>query len=505
MPMTAAQLAACIAELAPRLAGARLDAVLQPAEHEVVLVFFRRETSETSTLLLSTHPRFARAHLLAHKPQAPVSPPRFCQYLRAHLVNARVLSLGQTPEEALLRLDFVARDDDGRESRPALLAELFGRTPNVIFVDESGVIRDALHHEREGRRPVLPGAAYVPWPKPPPRSLPAGATASAPSVDPVDDLHRARGLSWNEAAELFLGEAERAWEVERRRVDLARRIARWKKRLASTLASLARAEVEAGGADEDLRRGELVKANLFRIRTGDEEVEVEDFYQPELPRVRLPLQKNLDGKANAERYFHRYRKRKLAIEGIARRKADVERQLAEVAGWEERAAAATRPEELDALAAALDRPRSGKAVREPKEVRRREGPRRFVSADGMTILVGQNAAENDELTLRIASGHDLWLHAQHGAGAHVVVRTPRGKTVPLETLLDAAALAAHFSKFRGAARTEVTYTERKHVTKPRRAPAGLVLVSAVKNLQVDQDPARLERLFASHEAVEPAN
>ena len=36
--------------------------------------------------------------------------------------------------------------------------------------------------------------------------------------------------------------------------------------------------------------------------------------------------------------------------------------------------------------------------------------RRFTSPDGMTVLVGRTAADNDVLTLRLASPRDFWLH-----------------------------------------------------------------------------------------------
>ncbi|MBI5367546.1 MAG: NFACT family protein [Planctomycetes bacterium] len=485
MGMTAAQLARALAEFAPRLAGARLESIAQPAEHALRLGF--HAAGDDADLLLSAHPKFARAHLLATRPPALPAPPRFAQYLKAHLLNARVLALEQLPEEAVLRLLFLHRDEAGQETRPVLIAELFGRAPNLLLVGDDGLVRDALRQERGGRRELAPGVAYVPWPK---RPAPAGSGAApAAAADPVIARCAATGESDNDAAAGWFGAAEAAWEVEGLRGELTERLARWEKRLAGALAGLERAAVAAAGAEEDLHRGELVKANLFRIRPGDAAIEVEDFYREELPQVVVPLLPALDGQANAERYFARYRKRKQALAGIERRRADVTRQGAQVA-------------ELAEIGRGLDRPRAGRTVREPRAVRRRAGPRRFVSADGMAILVGQNAAENDELTLRIAAGHDLWLHAQHGAGAHVVVRTPRGKTVPLESRLAAATLALHFSKFRGAGRGEVTYTERKHVTKPRRAPTGLVLVSAVKTLNIDIDAKRLERLFGNQPGAE---
>ena len=94
----------------------------------------------------------------------------------------------------------------------------------------------------------------------------------------------------------------------------------------------------------------------------------------------------------------------------------------------------------------------------------------------------------------MARGNDLWLHAGT-AGSHVVVRLPPGKTAPLETLLDAAALAVHFSKLPGAGRAEVVYTLRKPVSKFRGAPLGAVTVTGETRLLVDLERARLERLL----------
>ena len=100
--------------------------------------------------------------------------------------------------------------------------------------------------------------------------------------------------------------------------------------------------------------------------------------------------------------------------------------------------------------------------------------------------------------MRFANGNDLWLHVGGGRpGSHVVVRLPRNKTASLETLLDAATLAVHFSKARGEPRAEVIYTFRKHVRKPTGLPAGAVVPSQTKTVTVHADPDRLRRLLDS--------
>jgi predicted ribosome quality control (RQC) complex YloA/Tae2 family protein len=122
--------------------------------------------------------------------------------------------------------------------------------------------------------------------------------------------------------------------------------------------------------------------------------------------------------------------------------------------------------------------------------------RRFVSAEGYPILVGRNNEQNDVLTLRVANGNDLWLHVGGGrAGSHVVVRLPKQKTASLETLLDAATLAVHFSKARGEGRIDVIYTQKKHVRKPKGLPAGAVVPAQTKTVTVVHDEGRLRRLL----------
>ncbi|MEO6191451.1 MAG: NFACT RNA binding domain-containing protein, partial [Thermoanaerobaculia bacterium] len=75
--------------------------------------------------------------------------------------------------------------------------------------------------------------------------------------------------------------------------------------------------------------------------------------------------------------------------------------------------------------------------------------RRFVSPDGMTVLVGRTAEDNDILSLRLGAPRDFWFHVAAESGSHVVVRNPEGlERAPKETEQFAASLAAGYSKAR---------------------------------------------------------
>lgn len=111
--------------------------------------------------------------------------------------------------------------------------------------------------------------------------------------------------------------------------------------------------------------------------------------------------------------------------------------------------------------------------------------RRFVSPDGMVVLVGRTAADNDILTFKLASQKDFWLHVAGDAGSHVVVRNPEGLTrLPRETLRFAAALAAGHSKARKGGQVAVHVARIADVKKPRNVPAGKVTLARFESVRV---------------------
>ena len=109
--------------------------------------------------------------------------------------------------------------------------------------------------------------------------------------------------------------------------------------------------------------------------------------------------------------------------------------------------------------------------------------RRFVSPDGMTVLVGRTAADNDVLSLQLGAPRDFWLHVAAESGSHVVVRNPEGlERLPRETERLAAALAARYSKARRGGRVAVHVTTCAEVSKPRGLPPGQVVLGRYRTV-----------------------
>ena len=119
--------------------------------------------------------------------------------------------------------------------------------------------------------------------------------------------------------------------------------------------------------------------------------------------------------------------------------------------------------------------------------------RRFLSPDGFTVLVGKTAADNDILSLKLASPRDFWCHIAAGPGSHVVVRNPDGlDRLPRATERFAAGLAAGYSKARDGGRVAVHATSCSEVKKPRGLAPGKVTLGRSRTLEVP--PLRQEDL-----------
>ena len=109
--------------------------------------------------------------------------------------------------------------------------------------------------------------------------------------------------------------------------------------------------------------------------------------------------------------------------------------------------------------------------------------RRFVSPDGLIVLVGKTAEDNDVLTLRLAAPRDFWLHVAAESGSHVVVRNPDSlAALPRDTAQFAAALAARYSKARRGGRVAVHLAQCAEVSKPRGLAPGKVLLGRYKTV-----------------------
>ncbi len=310
------------------------------------------------------------------------------------------------------------------------------------------------------------------------------------------------GASVSACVAAFYGRKEEAERFRSLRGSLARlvrdEIGRVKRKLGHQLESLERAE----SAEEYRLMGELITANLWQIQKGATEVTVVNYYDEDGGTITIPLDPALGPSENAQAYYRKYQKARSGLriieEQVARSKAELA-YLEQVEATLEAAASMPELEEIRRELQAEGYLGEKKKRRDGPQQGSRKGdrpapPLTVRSTDGLEIWVGRNNRQNDYLTLKLASPHDLWFHTKEIPGSHVILRVPPGQEVPERAIHEAAALAAWYSRGRESASVPVDYTLRKHVRKPSGARPGMVIYEHQKTLWVTPDPELIPML-----------
>ncbi len=229
--------------------------------------------------------------------------------------------------------------------------------------------------------------------------------------------------------------------------------------------------------------GELITANMYRINKGDKCAVVENYYN-ENETVSIPLDEKMSPSENAQRYFKKYTKAKNAKSELTRQIEKARSELSYLESVEEELQKAENEKDLAEISEELFE--QGYIKRQEKDKRKREisKPMEFETQDGFTVLVGKNNKQNDVLTLKTAKNADLWFHTKDIHGSHVILRYEHGKEFSDTAILEAARLAAKYSKAKNSENVPVDYTLVKFVKKPSGAKPGMVIYTDNKTVYV---------------------
>ncbi|GAB6157360.1 NFACT RNA binding domain-containing protein [Desulfotomaculum varum] len=306
--------------------------------------------------------------------------------------------------------------------------------------------------------------------------------------------HKETG-SMSSILDRYYEKIQKARLLENYRQSLWQTIRREMTRLKKKIALYEKSLADAARADNYRLYGELLTAYLYQLEQGPE-ARVINFYDPDGSELTIPLDPTLTPAQNAQAYFKKYLKAKNTREAVHSQLTQSASELSYLEGVETALLQASEIEDLKEVRSELEeqaylKPQSQQGRHKTKKEQQRPQPLSFKSSDGYTILVGKNNKQNDYLTFKLAADHDIWLHAKEIPGSHVIIRCPRDLEVPEQTLFEAAALAAWFSKGRQSGKVPVDYTRRRHVWKPKGAKPGMVLYDNQKTLYVTpaEEPA----------------
>lgn len=246
---------------------------------------------------------------------------------------------------------------------------------------------------------------------------------------------------------------------------------------------------------EHLRQmGDIVTANLHAITKGQRILEAENFYDPDMKQIQIPLSPLLSPQQNAAKFYKEYAKAKNAEKELTRQLELGRGELEYLESVLEELDRAENEQELEEIRQELAA--GGYVRQDPGRKRMKQAaskPMRFVSTDGYPIYVGRNNRQNDELTTKLAQKNDLWLHVQKQSGSHVIIPWA-GVQPPDDTITQAAQLAAWFSQGRQGQNVAVDVTPVRYVKKPGGAKPGMVVYTTYRTVYVTPDPGLAEKL-----------
>ena len=301
--------------------------------------------------------------------------------------------------------------------------------------------------------------------------------------------------SFSALLDSFYEEREQSERVRQRGQDLVQAV---KRACDRTRRKLVNQEKElAATLDRERKRelGDILTSNLHAMEKGMKLLRTMDYYDPECREVDIPLDPLLTPQQNAAKYYKEYNKAKTAQDVLT---VQLEKGRAELAYLEsvlENLRLAEGERDLQEIRQELTETgylrRQSKAKERSKKVSGK--PMEFRSTAGLRISVGKNNNQNDLLTTKMAYKSDIWLHTQKIHGSHVILWLEGGEA-DLQSLTEAAQLAAWFSQGREGSRVPVDYTPVKYVKKPAGARPGMVVYTTYQTALVDPDPELAKRL-----------
>ncbi len=283
----------------------------------------------------------------------------------------------------------------------------------------------------------------------------------------------------------FFGRKEEAVNIGRYSREIVKTVnthlARAQKKLV-----LLKNELDDCNAMEDMRiKGDVVTANIYRIKQGDDSVIGMDYESGKEITVALDI--SLSPAKNAQKYYKKYQKMKRASVMLAEQIKKTEQEcdyLIGVLGFIERAAS---PSELSEIKTELAEGGylSDKSISANKKKKTPAAkPLAFTTTDGLLLRVGRNNRQNDALTGN-ADRNELWFHIKGFHGSHVIL-TPNGSEEPSDRdYTEAAMIAAYYSEKRGSRNVEVDYTRVRCLKKPSGSAPGFVTYEKYYSAVVD--------------------
>lgn len=285
----------------------------------------------------------------------------------------------------------------------------------------------------------------------------------------------------NQALEDFYKEqANKDW-VRQKSKAIENVVSNERKKLSKKIIKLQKQLDQAENSESYRIKGELLNTYLHQVKPGMEKIMLPNYYEnnKEIP---IKLDPALSPAKNAQKYFTRYQKLRNSIKHINEQIKIAKENLAYFDSIQT-AIDNADPEDIDAINDELMNQgyiKKQTAHRRKKKITEKN-LNTFKLSSGKKVLVGKNNYQNDWLTLKKADKRNYWFHVKNMPGSHVILQDFEPSD---QDILEAAEIAAYYSKGRQSGHVPVDYVQVKRIKKPNGAKPGFVIYTGQNSIEV---------------------
>ena len=481
------------------LTGAFIQEIVQPGYDMLALYTYKEGNAKT--VVICTAQNSIRMNETRRKITKNEKPLRFMEFLRSHIKGCRINSCEQIGFERVVKMELsrivaadekkanqqtvhvslvkkpvLSKEELAAQDEPAEIEEnyilyikLWNNAANVILCDTQNTILEPMFRRPE--RGEVKDKTF---------------TLEVKDVDEAEILEKYPVREWkafpsfnsyidwwysehaaNLSTESLLEKAEKWYNVRHSKMEAA-------------LENLLNKKKSFENAGQLKHQGDLILTFGHLIDGSSKFLECEDYETGKTLRILIDPKKS--AQENAQDYYKNYKKATSGIEDLERDIETARRQIEKLDEQYRQICTEKNPVKIEQL---LRRDTT------PTQQKKKSHPGLDYTINGWYILVGRDASENDELLRHHVRGDDLWLHVRDFPGGYVFIKARKGKTVPLDILLDAANLAVYYSKARTNSKVDLYYTHVKYLRRAKNGPKGLVIPTQEKNLCITPDSSRV--------------
>lgn len=287
----------------------------------------------------------------------------------------------------------------------------------------------------------------------------------------------------SQTLDIFYAERDSMARLHQRANDLFRLLTSLSERITRRISNQKQELMECENKEQLKLCGDLLSANLYRLKKGDKKVCLENFYDESCPMTEIKLDERLTPPQNAQKYYSEYRKALTAEQKLSEQIEAGEEELKYIDTVLDALNRAETENEVIELRLELAEQGYIKSVKLKGNPPKQKPPIEYTSSDGYKILVGRNNRQNDKLTLKMAEKLDIWLHTRNIAGSHVIIVT-NGEYPPDKTIEEAGIIAVKHSKAKNSSQVPVDYTLVKYVKKPVGSKPGKVIFTHEQTIYI---------------------